>query len=101
MTPQRSTLRISALYHARGMISQIEYRDYRRDYLAALTNGGELPDLPDEWHQVVPGTHTAKMAEEDHPPQPPVKRSLPRTIAVFLAVAALAIGALVAMINLS
>lgn len=99
MTRQRSTLRISALYHARGMISQSEYRHYRHEYLEALVADAELPELPEAWHQVVPGTHTSSPAEDE--PVAAGKRSLPRTIVVFLAVAALAIGGLIALFDLA
>lgn len=99
MIPQRSTLRISALYHARGMISQDEYRSYRRAYLEALVEHGAPPELPDQWHQVVPGTHTSTPDQDE--PAPTDKHSLPRTIAVFLAVAALTIGGLIAIFDFS
>lgn len=98
MTPQHTPLRISALYHARGMITQSEYREYRREYLEALIRGDELPELPEAWHQVPPGTHTVHAEEE--PPPPLAARSLkPRTIAVVLAIAVVAVGALLVLMG--
>ncbi|NIQ24945.1 MAG: hypothetical protein GTN92_21550, partial [Pseudomonas stutzeri] len=72
---------------------------YRRTYLEALLLGHELPELPDAWHQLSPGTHTAPMAQDE--PDPVPSRSLPRTIAVVLAVAALAVGALIVLVDFS
>ena len=100
MTPQHSTLRISALYLARGMISQREYREFRGEFLGAVVDGGELPELPDAWHHVAPGTHIVD--EDEIPPIPSIssKRSLsPRMMAVALAVLGIAIGGLIALMN--
>lgn len=99
MTPQHSTLRISALYHARGMVSQSAYRAYRGDYLEALIKDAELPELPNEWHEVAPGTHSAAAEQEE--PDTSAKSSVPRTVVVVLAVVALAIGGLIALMDLS
>ena len=99
MTPQHTKLRISALYHARGMISQSEYRDFRREYLQAMIHGDELPELPDAWHHVPPGTHT--MHEEDETPELEQAQPLsPRVIAVVIAIAIVAIGAFYVLTDL-
>ena len=99
MTPPHSTLRISALYHARGMISESEYREFRRMYLCAMLEGEELPELPDAWHHVPPGTHT--LGEEEESTVPNNARALtPRLIALVLAIAVVAIGGLIALIDL-
>ncbi|MDH3714197.1 MAG: hypothetical protein OET44_10160 [Gammaproteobacteria bacterium] len=100
MTPQQSTLRISALYHARGMISQSDYRDFRCEYLRAVINGGELPELPDAWHHVAPGTHTAT-ADDDESTLTTGPRNLPPlVVAVALAAVVIVIGGWILMINM-
>ena len=93
MTPQHTTLRISALYHARGMITQSEYREFRGKYLRAVIQGDELPELPDAWHHVPPGTHITH-EEDELPPIGDAHTLTPRTIAVVVAIAVVAIGAL-------
>jgi len=100
MTPQHSTLRISALYLARGMISHREYREFRSEFLGAVIDSGELPELPDAWHHVAPGTHIAD--EDEIPAMPSIssKRSLsPRIMAVALVVLGIAIGGLIALLK--
>ena len=53
MTPQHTTLRISALYHARGMITQGE--------LILIRDGEELRVGPGEWYRLRAGqTHAAR-----------------------------------------
>lgn len=93
MTPQHTTLRISALYHARGMITQSEYREFRSRYLHAMIQGEELPELPEAWHHVPPGTHITH-EEDDLPPADDAHALTPRAIAVVLAIAVVAVGAL-------
>jgi hypothetical protein len=100
MTPQQSTLRISALYLARGMISQNEYREFRREYLRAVINGGELPELPDAWHHVAPGTHTVTEEEEEVPLSTGPRNLPPLVVAVALTAVVIVIGGWILMINL-
>ena len=98
MTPQHTTLRISALYHARGMITQSEYREFRGRYLRAMIQGEELPELPDAWHHVPPGTHITH-EEDEMPPLDGAQTLTPRAIAVVVAIAVVAIGALFMLIG--
>lgn len=98
MTPQHSTLRISALYLARGMISQREYREFRSRFLRAVMEGSELPELPDAWHHVAPGTH---IADDEELPEPVIVKPArsPRLLAFALFVLGIAIGGVIALIN--
>lgn len=100
MTPQQSTLRISALYLARGMISQEQYREFRGEYLRAVINGGELPELPDAWHHVAPGTHTATDEEEEAPLRTGKRNLPPLVVAAALTAVVIVIGGWILMINL-
>ena len=103
MTTQQTTLRISALYHARGMITLSEYREFRCKYLRAVIGGGNLPELPDAWHRVAPGTHITTI--EDEPPLAPAitvsgTRNLPPfVVAVALAALVVVIGSWIMFIN--
>jgi len=56
MTPARSALRVSALYHARGMITQAQYREFRCSYVRAVMASETPPELPADWHQRQPGS---------------------------------------------
>lgn len=97
MTPQHSTLRISALYHARGMISQSEYRDFRARYLEAVIHDQEPPELPDAWHHAVPGTYTVTEEHEtlEMKVAPDNQDLAPRTVAIVLTVVMIVIGGLI------
>ena len=90
MTPQRSTLRISALYHARGMITQDQYREFRRLFLEAQLAGQEPPELPEAWHQIPPGTVTREDSEKEAD-EAPKRRLSTRTVVIGVAVLALAL----------
>lgn len=93
--PQRSTLRTCALYCARAMISQKQYREFRRAYLAALANGKELPELPSEWHDIPPGTLSEPEPEEE-PPKPPLMSAGVKRRMLIALLAAAALGGILA-----
>ena len=81
------------------MISQSEYRKFRGEGLRAVIDDGELPELPDVWHDVAPGTH---IVDEDDMPEPSSQRTVsPRTLVVALAIVGIAIGGLIVLISLT
>ena len=104
MTPNRSTLRVSALYYARGMITLDEYRAFRRTWVQALLGGETPPEIPEEWHKVAPGTYSLPAITEDTPAvvvEPPPRQGMSRnTLAVLMAVLGVAIGGLAALLQL-
>ncbi len=77
------------------MISQEQYREFRRAYLTALANGEKLPELPSEWHDIPPGTLSEPEPEEELPKPPLMSAGVKRRMLIAL-LAAAALGGILA-----